>query len=330
MPAKQLKLIQTPPTFDIPDKYKENEWKIKEWDIYKNAPIDRQYVWNEYSNATDGIFKFSFCKNIFIAEEFKYFMYYLVEIKRVAITTFARYYDRYRVLAEYISAYMANSNSILELEDLSLFEFYLSTKKNNIASAKGKTSFSEDVFNRAVKHSKLTTFIAYSQSIIKEYYEQDIPETQKLIWHPQKIPFCTGKDCGRLLDFREIKNPVILKNVQAFCLYKLHNITFGGVCAYLLDIKLFIRWIEEHHPLNNLNTINRDILEKYFSWLRTSSGYSSIKVNTAILNLKVFFDWGLLVENKDMPQQQLFLNNDYVLKIKKKADTSQMKKSKVW
>ena len=38
MPAKQLKLIPALPTFDIPDKYKDDEWKVKEWDIYKNAP----------------------------------------------------------------------------------------------------------------------------------------------------------------------------------------------------------------------------------------------------------------------------------------------------
>ena len=46
MPAKQLKLIPALPTFDIPDKYKDDEWKVKEWDIYKNAPAKRKSDWN--------------------------------------------------------------------------------------------------------------------------------------------------------------------------------------------------------------------------------------------------------------------------------------------
>ena len=92
MPAKQLKLIPALPTFDIPDKYKDDEWKVKEWDIYKNAPAKRKSDWNARSNTTDNIFKFTLCKNPFIVEEFKYFMYYIIEVKQIRINTFAEYY----------------------------------------------------------------------------------------------------------------------------------------------------------------------------------------------------------------------------------------------
>ena len=129
MPAKQLRLVPKLPIFDIPDKYKDDEWSVKEWDIYKNAPAKRRSDWNLRSKNTDNVFKFSLCSNPFIAEEFKYFMYHLIEVKRVTITTFSEYYDRYKILSTYVNTYMADSESILELEDLSLFEFYLSTQK---------------------------------------------------------------------------------------------------------------------------------------------------------------------------------------------------------
>lgn len=318
MTAKQLKSIPALPTFDIPDKYKNDEWNIKEWDIYKNNPKD-QDRWDLRSNITDGFFRFTLCNNPFIIEELKYFMYYIIEVKQVTITTFAEYYDRYKVLSEYVNIYMVNSESILELEDLSLFEFFLSTKKRIKTTTKNGTEFVGQEFKRASRSSRFTTFVTYSQSIIRQYYEKDIPETKKLIWHPKKFSFCKDMDCDKVLDFTEIKNPTALKNVQDFCLFKLHNITFGAVYAYLLDIKLFIRWLDENNPLNSLADLTRDILEEYFIWLRTASGYNSHKVNVAILNIKVFFEWGQLLERDNMPQQQLFLNSDYVLKTKKES-----------
>ena len=96
-------------------------------------------------------------------------------------------------------------------------------------------------------------------------------------------------------------------------------ISFNAVYAYLFDIKLFIRWLDENHPLNKLSDLTRDILEEYFIWVRTSSGYNSHKANVSILNLKVFLDWGQLLEKKDMPDQPLIMRNDYVLKTKKES-----------
>lgn len=319
MPTRQLKLIQALPTFDIPDKYKSDEWNIKEWDIYKNN-IKAQDRWDLRSNVTDGMFKFTLCNNLFIAEEFKYFMYYILEIKKVTIVTFAEYYDRYKILAEYVNTYMVNSESILELEDLSLFEFFLSTHKKNKTTAKNGTQFVGQEFKRASRRSRFTTFITYAQSIIKQYYEKDIPETEKLIWHPKKFSFCRDLDCDKVLNFTEIKNPSILKDVQAFCLFKLHSVTFSAVYNYLSSLKLFIRWLDENQSLKSLTDLTRDILEEYFTWLRTSSGYTSRRLNIAILNLKVFLDWGQLLERENMPKDQLILCNDYNLKVEKESN----------
>ena len=87
---------------------------------------------------------------------------------------------------------MINSKSILELEDLSLFEFFLSTKKKIKTTVENGTQFVGQEFKRASRSSRFTTFVTYSQSIIRQYYEKDIPETQKLIWHPKNLSFCKG------------------------------------------------------------------------------------------------------------------------------------------
>lgn len=111
------------------------------------------------------------------------------------------------------------------------------------------TQFVGQEFKRASRSSRFTTFVTYSQSIIRQYYEKDIPETQKLIWHPKNLSFCKDMTGDKVLDFRGIENLSTLKNVQDFCLFKLQNITFGVVYSYLFDIKLFIRWLDENHPL---------------------------------------------------------------------------------
>ena len=137
MAIKKLQTLypQPLPQFDIPEKYKKDEWDIKEWDYFKEAHINSKSSWRSRSNITDHKFKFTICKNPYIVEEYKYFMYFLIEVRKIELGSFAEYYDRYKVLAEYVEKYLMNYTSILDLEDTSHFETFLINHKGN------KTSF---------------------------------------------------------------------------------------------------------------------------------------------------------------------------------------------
>ena len=125
MPARKLKLVKELPLFVIPEKYKCDEWDVKAWDIYGNAPSAIKSAWDFHSDATGNAIRFSLCNNLYIAEEYKYFMYHLIEVKKIALSTLIKYYDLYKVLARYVNANMADSQSILELEDSALLRSYL-------------------------------------------------------------------------------------------------------------------------------------------------------------------------------------------------------------
>ena len=71
MAIKKLQTLypQPLPQFDIPEKYKKDEWDIKEWDYFKEAHINSKSSWRSRSNITDHKFKFTICKNPYIVEE---------------------------------------------------------------------------------------------------------------------------------------------------------------------------------------------------------------------------------------------------------------------
>ena len=321
MAVKKIEISHPLPQFDLPEKYMADEWNIKEWDYYRNAEPKRQSVWRSRSSVTNHILKFTLCKNPHIAEEYKYFMYYLIEIKQIQIAAFAEYYDRYKVLAEYVNKYMVGATSILELDDIASFEKSLQSRGNK-TTIKNGTQFVGGEIIPVEKKNRYSTFVIKSQLVIRDYYERDIPEENKLIWHANRLPFALGKEADRTLDFRGIKNPILLADAKEFCKYLLtiRNISFSATYEYLHSIKTLYEWLDKYHPLKTLKEIDRDIIEDYMLYLRTSGKRSSHAINVHILNTKTFFDWGEFADKKlYMPEESPLFNKDYAFKTKKES-----------
>ena len=186
MPAQRINQQQPLPDFHLPELYQTDKWKVKEWDLYKNSITRYQAYWNSRSNITSNVFDFTLCKNKYIREELKYFMYHIVEYKKVSLVTFSEYYDRYKILSEYINIYMINNITLLDLKDFSLFEFFLSTKKKNKLEIKNGTALIGGEIKKTNRKSRFVTFISYVQQILDDYYNADIPETERLIWRAEK------------------------------------------------------------------------------------------------------------------------------------------------
>lgn len=320
MTALQL-TQQKIPNFNLPEKYQSDVWDIKSWEIYTNGAKNSQIMWNARSSVTEHKFKFTICTNPFIREELKYFMHYIIEYKKVTASTLAEYYDRYKLISEYINMYFPHNISLLDLTNFSHFEWFLSEKKKNKTIIKNGYEISNRVLKPSKRKSRFTTFIEYAQEIIREYYETDIPETDKLVWkyknlNQSKIKASVNDTPGKHLDFRIITNKAILKPVQDFCKYELECITFESICQYLGSLKTFYEWLKEETDIENLKDLNRNIIEYFFLWLRCESEYSSRKINVTILNLKSFLEWGLILQRKDMPDKPLILADDYNFKRK--------------
>lgn len=321
MAVKKIEISYPLPQFDLPEQYRADEWDIKEWDYYKNAEPKRQSVWRSRSSITNHKLKFTLCKNPYIVEEYKYFMYYLIEIKQIQIAAFSEYYDRYKVLAEYVNKYMAESTSILDLEDIASFDRFLQSRGNKTIIKNGSQFVGGEMIP-AEKKNRYSSFVIKSQLTIRDYYEREIPEENKLIWHANRLPFALGKESDRTLDFRGIKNPILLADAKEFCKYLLsiRNISFGATYEYLHSIKTLYEWLDKYHPVKSLKEIDRDIIEDYMLYLRTSGKHSSHAINVHILNTKTFFDWGEFADKKlYMPEESPLFNKDYAFKTKKES-----------
>lgn len=320
MTALQL-IKQQIPNFNLPEKYQLDIWDVNLWDIYTGTTKCVQNKWNTRSSISNYKFDFTFCSNKYIREELKYFMFYLLEYKKISVGTFAEYYDRFKLLSEYINAYMLDCTSLLDLTNFSSFRKFLSEKKNNKTIIKNGVEIRSNSFKPVERKSRFITFVEYAQEIIREYYEADIPETDKLVWklknlNSAEIKSSVDDSPGKHLDFRNITNKIILKPVQEFCKYQLKSITFSAVYNYLKSLKIFCEWLEEETSIVNLKDLDRDIIELFFSWLRCESDFSSHKINITILNLKTFLEWGLILQRKDMPDKPLLLKEDYNFKRK--------------
>ena len=122
LPQKQI------PDFHLPEQFQADIWEIMEWDKYKNSDRGAKSVWRARSNITENKLDFSGIENEVIREELKYFMYYLYDKKDVHLVTFAEYYDRIKLLREYVNT--LSISSIIDIKDLSDYEHFIEQKGN--------------------------------------------------------------------------------------------------------------------------------------------------------------------------------------------------------
>ena len=116
---KQLELQL--PQFDMPEQFQSNLWDITMWNKYSISDEKSRNAWKARSNITENKFNFTLCKNEFIREELKYVMYYLYDVKDVTLTTFAEYYDRFKILSSYVEK--LDSQSLLDIKESDFEKF---------------------------------------------------------------------------------------------------------------------------------------------------------------------------------------------------------------
>ena len=84
------------PDFKLPEPYCHDVWPIKSWPYYKNSDEKGIAQWNVngYTNTDD--LDFSICRNEYIREEIKFFLYDLIEIKKVKLYSLTKYWKQIR------------------------------------------------------------------------------------------------------------------------------------------------------------------------------------------------------------------------------------------
>lgn len=306
------------PDFGLDEKFQSDIWDIMEWDFYKNAG-DRngmQCKWRQRSSSTNNKFDISSIANPNLKEEIKYA--YSVFVAKMTIGTFAEKYDYLKHIIRFLNK--TNYSSITDNGVIDEFtKYFLKETNNKLYTDNGKQINASTMTIVPVKKKNrcITCFQTCIQTV-KDFYEKDIPEVEKDIWRVDKLPFNNLYSNGKLLHFDDINNPEFKQQFKDFALHKLNSNAFDTVCIQISCLKTFLLWMTETElHINHFNELNRQMMEDYFCWLRIEKDFSQNKVNNCILNLKVFFELGRLLEFDNFPEIDLITTRDYAFKTKK-------------
>lgn len=302
------------PTFGLEAPYSDDTWNICEWDLYKNADEDNRKAWIARSNVMNNVMDFTLCSNEVIREEIKYFSYYLLNVKKVSLRTFAEYADRYKLFFHFIDG--KEYSSVLDI-DTSDYERHLSLTHKAVIDNGSMLIGQEMVSSK--KRNRMISFLDFFKRVIYDYLESQKPLFERDIWYWKELaPDALN---GENLIFDTIKQPIMKQSVKDYIKMKLASVTIK--CAYncLNDIKIFCNWLYEYDEnIISFKDITREILEDYFIFLRIESDFSQNKINVNILNISKFFEYGLINFDERFPDRVLFLTNDHYFKTKRKAN----------
>ena len=303
----------------MPEKYKADEWNIKEGDIYKTATKKQQDIWNRNIAKPKNKIDFTLCNNLYIREELKYVMYTIIKDEG-KISTFSNNYNRFKTLCKYINE-TNKYNSLIEYENES-YESYFAVKLKRETFIKDN-----DYINKNMKKEEHTrknlsvTFFYRCIEILKNYRDRNLPLMDRDIWKEEQILFINPNNKFRNnLDFSSIKQESIKLTIKEFCRYELTVKKNTTVTNALIYLKNFTEWLYSYDSkIEYLRQLNRDIMEKFFLYLRVESGFSDYYANHCILQLKVFFESLQLLELDNIPEKTLIIPNDYAFKSKKES-----------
>ncbi len=300
--------------FGLVSPYNNDIWNICEWDIYKNATENYKANWKARSNIMNNNMDFSLCKNETIREELKYFAFYLLNIKKISISTFAEYVDRFKLLFAFVND--RQYQSILDIDTVD-YERYIAI--NHKAVIDDGTVLNGQELVPSKRRNRLIAFLDYFKKIIYQYIESAKPVYEREVWNWKDI--APDEPGTSNLIFFDIEQPIMKQSIKDFLKDKLSNCAMKTAHRYLDDIKIFCSWLYVYDSsITSFKDVTRDILEDYFLFLRVESRFSQNKVNLNILNLSVLFEYGIVTCDNRFPDDILFLTDDYCFKTVHRAD----------
>lgn len=312
--TKQIEL----PKFNLPEPYNNDVWDITEWDYYKNASYRYKTCWKARSNVMGNKMDFSLCNSPVIREETKYFCYLLITDKKVTLSTFAEYADRFKLLFSYVND--KSYSTVLDI-DTNDYERYIG-QSHKIRTDNGSALIGSEVIPMK-KRNRLISFVDTLKRTICDFIESSKPLIEKDYWKRKDVKGDNDNVTSyssKNLDFSTIRQSAMKKSAKDFILFKLASITFGAAYGYLCSIKTFCQWLYEYDEnINSFAEINRDIIEDYLCFLRIETDFSQHKINKNILDLSVMFEYGILNEDKSFPSIPIFLSSDYAFKTEHRA-----------
>lgn len=322
MAVRKLQLKPQVYDFQIPEPYASDYWDFENFDYYKNSSEKHKKLWLVRGHTNKNYVDFNECKNEYIREEIKFYIYNLIEIKKINLYTLSSYWNKITSIIDFVNEQLISSYSLTENDIIPSYKEFLVKNNRQIMTSQGvnilNTLEIKEVYGKSAYLLKLESMIA----LLNNTYDTR-PELEKDIWEISKLPYDIKNNESapiRTINFSLIEQKQIRELSKEYVKFRIRNISINTISAILTAINYFSRWLSSNHPeIALLSQVNREIIEEYIGWLKTSSGLTSQNYCSQLSYLCTFFDYLRLMNLKDVPQIKLLDKNDYKVKIKKEV-----------
>lgn len=322
MAVRKLQLKPQIYDFQIPEPYTSDYWDFENFDYYKNSSEKHKKLWLVRGHTNKNYVDFNECKNEYIREEIKFYIYNLIEIKKINLYTLSSYWNKITSIIDFVNEQLISSYSLTENDIIPSYKEFLVKNNRQIMTSQGvnilNTLEIKEVYGKSAYLLKLESMIA----LLNNTYDTR-PELEKDIWEISKLPYDIKNNESapiRTINFSLIEQKQIRELSKEYAKFRIRNISINTISAILTAINYFSRWLSSNHPeIALLSQVNREIIEEYIGWLKTSSGLTSQNYCSQLSYLCTFFDYLRLMNLKDVPQIKLLDKNDYKVKIKKEV-----------
>lgn len=309
--------------FKLPEPYCHDVWPIKNWEYYKNSGEKAITYWNKngYTNIDD--IDFSICENQYIREEIKFFLYDLIETKKIKLYSLAEYWKQIRTFIRYSNDSLDDYTSITELESFDEFEDFIQNKdkrkKQSVIKAGTKINAGDmEKLSNKVK-SPYLKIIKRIQDLLIDFYD-DRPIFEKDVWELSKLPMRIEVPASvqiTSLHFEAIPQPKIKKTIKKYIKDRLNSVSLVTIIQDIAYLNLFCEWLNDYHnEITSLDLLNRSIIEDYIKYLRVETNISSNVFSKRLSCLSTFLDFCRIFRFPDTPQVPLLDRDDYYVKVK--------------
>lgn len=322
MAVKKLQLKPQVYDFQIPEPYTSDYWDFENFDYYKNSSEENKKLWLVRGHTNKNYIDFTKCKNECIREEIKFYIYNLLEINKVNLYTLSNYWCRIVSIMDFANEKLISYTSLTEEGIIPMYTDFLIKTNKKIVAKQGvrilNTFEVKEVYGKSDYLTRLESLIA----LLKSTYDTR-PELEKDIWEIAKLPYDIKINESapiKTINFSLIEQKQIRELAKEYVKFRIRNISLNTIHGFLSAINCFSRWLSSNHPeITLLSQINREIIEEYIGWLKTSSGLTASNYCSQLGNISTFLDYLRLMNLKDVPQIKLLDKNDYKIKTKKEV-----------
>lgn len=309
------------PNFKLPEPYCNDVWPIKYWDYYKNSDEKSIAVWNINGNTYTDSIDFTICHNPYIREEIKFYIYDLIENRKINLYTLSSYWKYIRALIRYVNNSLMDYFSLTDVESSKEFEDFISNKdihKKQITTDAGTKIAASNM--KKVQNTTKSPYIRTLNRItvlVNDFYD-DRPLFEKDIWEISNLPVDVKEtDDIYTLHFESIPQPTAKKTVKTYTWKRLNTVSLGTIKADISYLAAFCKWLYEAHPeIDVLSMLDRNIVEEYIEYCRTKANISSEVFSKRLSSLSTFLDFSRMFRIADTPKKILLDSSDYKVKVR--------------